>query len=133
MSNDPPTITGLIGASTTVLARTSSVNGLTKGNTLVYLPTGGNYVADKVRIGLLTFERMVIMPTITIGNNVPEYNNILGPILLNSLVNVGDTLNIPISAMYLTKASPSGIFISVSNTARGISYNFIVQLIGHYL
>ena len=125
--------TALVGASTTLISRTGSVNGLISKSTFIYQPSANNYVIDKVRIGLLSFEGSITFPMISIGSNNPGYDDIIGPILLQSLASIGDTLNIPVTNIYLSPVSPKPIYVNVFTAGRGLKYNFVVQLIGHYL
>ena len=125
--------TALIGGSTMLISRTGSVNGLISKSTFIYQPSGNNYVIDKVRIGLLSFEGVITFPMISIGTNAPGYDDIIGPMLLQSLASLGDTLNIPVTNIYLSPVSPKPVYVNVFTAGRGLKYNFVAQLIGHYL
>lgn len=116
-----------------LISRTGSVNGLISKSTFIYQPSGNNYVIDKVRIGLLSFEGVITFPMISIGTNAPGYDDIIGPMLLQSLASLGDTLNIPVTNIYLSPVSPKPVYVNVFTAGRGLKYNFVAQLIGHYL
>lgn len=125
-------------ARTVVKTSNVTINGLATGNTKIFTiePSNLKFYPVMVIFRAINISGTVTPPTVSIGTNSTNYNNITTSSLLSTLLNtIGATNGAP--GMVTTSPALSGntdVYAKVSIAAIGATvYQFQVDIIGYYL
>jgi hypothetical protein len=116
----------------------STVNGLIAGNTLVYTlenTTGMTFVPLFIHVEAINMSGVITPPTVSVGTNAPNYNNILNLTAMDSILNTTGlikTYNVS-SAIGVPSIPPgTAIYTRVGGLAIATTYAFRIDIIGYY-
>ena len=111
------------------------VDGKTAGNTSIYTlePSNLNFYPTQIIVRAVNIDTAIIKPTISIGTNSPNYDNIATGSLLNTVTSLlGITTQPQSVSTSPALAAGSQIYARVSLAATAAAYTFKVDIAGYY-
>lgn len=113
----------------------ATVDGKSVGNTLVYTleDSSLNFYPTQVIVRAVNVSGAVVKPTISVGTNSPNYDNIASGNILNSITSLVGITTQP-QTVSTSPALPGGtqIYARVTGLPVATSYTFKVDVAGYY-
>ena len=108
-----------------------SIDCKSTGSTLLYIPpVPQNLYLDQLRIVATIINTVTVSPTITIGNNSPNYDNLIGATSLTSLTGVGMVMRLAPAPTYTYVGGGVGLYLKVTTAATATSFTIDCHIKG---
>lgn len=112
----------------------TGINGTAVADTTIATTAAGlgRFYPFGVRFVLTSVNTLTVSPTVSVGTNSPNFNNIIPATTLTTLVTANDYLPILLVAVAPSVAASTAIKCRVSVGATAVTYTFAVHLVGDY-
>lgn len=111
-----------------------NVDGKTAASTLIFTTDNGakRFHPIMIRVVVSSAITITVVPTVSVGANSPDYNDILGATVLTSLTAVNKMSNFDIAIAANSVAANTGVYVKVTGIATATTCNIDVAVFGDY-